>query len=56
MAAQFQEHYVTFDPKAYDRLFDEELEKVIARTSDPAHRQIPRKDERIRLGVGGTAR
>jgi hypothetical protein len=34
------EHYVTFDPKAYDRLFDEELEKVIARTSDPAHRQI----------------
>jgi hypothetical protein len=38
--AQFQEHYVTFDAQAYDRLFDEELEKVIQRTRDPAHRQI----------------
>jgi hypothetical protein len=37
--AQFQEHYVTFDPAQYNRLFDEELEKVIARTSDPTHRQ-----------------
>jgi hypothetical protein len=37
--AQLQETYVTFDPKQYDRLFDEELEKVIARTSDPGHRQ-----------------
>jgi hypothetical protein len=34
-----QETYITFDPQAYDRLFDEELEKVIARTSDPKHRQ-----------------
>ena len=33
------ENYVTFDPQQYDRLFDEELEKVIARTSDPTHRQ-----------------
>ena len=33
------ENYVTFDPKAYNRLFDEELEKVIARVANPAHRQ-----------------
>ena len=33
------ETYVTFDPKQYDQLFDEELEKVIARTSDAKHRQ-----------------
>jgi hypothetical protein len=38
--ARFQENYVTFDPTQYNRLFDDELEKVIARTSDPAHRQI----------------
>ena len=30
---------VTFDPKQYNQLFDEELQKVIARTSDPAHHQ-----------------
>ncbi len=30
---------ITFDPKQYNQLFDEELQKVIARTSDPAHRQ-----------------
>ena len=34
------ESYVTFDRDQYNRLFDEELEKVIARTSDPAHQQI----------------
>ena len=34
------ENYVTFDPNQYDRLFDEELEKVIARTQDPAHHQV----------------
>jgi len=38
--AEFRETYFTFDPQQYNRLFDEELERVIARTSDPAHRQI----------------
>ena len=33
------ETYFTFDPKEYNELFDKELEKVIARTSDPKHRQ-----------------
>jgi hypothetical protein len=33
------ETYYTFDRQAYDRLFDEELRKVLARTTDPAHRQ-----------------
>jgi hypothetical protein len=33
------ETYFTFNPTQYDRLFDEELEKVIARTSDAQHRQ-----------------
>jgi hypothetical protein len=37
------ETYVTFDPKQYDQLFDEELEKVIARTSDAKHRQALEK-------------
>jgi hypothetical protein len=29
------ETYFTFDPQAYNRLFDDELEKVIARVRDP---------------------
>ncbi len=33
------ETYYTFDPAEYNHLFDQELEKVIARTHDPAHRQ-----------------
>ena len=33
------ETYYTFDPKQYNHLFDQELEKVIAKTTDPAHRQ-----------------
>ena len=33
------ENYVTFDPTAYNHLFDKELEKVIARTSDAKHRE-----------------
>ena len=33
------ETYFTFDPKEYNELFDKELEKVIGRTRDPAHRQ-----------------
>ena len=33
------ESYVTFDPKQYNDLFDQELAQVIARTHDPAHRQ-----------------
>ena len=33
------ETYFTFDPKEYNELFDKELEKVIARTSDAKHRQ-----------------
>ncbi len=37
------ETYVTFDPKQYDQLFDEELERVIARTSDAKHRQALEK-------------
>ena len=31
--------WYSFDPQAYNRLFNDELEKVIARTSDPAPRQ-----------------
>jgi hypothetical protein len=34
------ENYVTFDPAQYNQLFDAELERVIARTHEPAHRQI----------------
>jgi hypothetical protein len=34
------ETYFTFDPKQYNQLFDDQLEKLIARTSDPAHRRI----------------
>ncbi len=34
------ENYYTFDPKAYDTLFNDELQKVISRTSDPTHRQV----------------
>jgi hypothetical protein len=34
------ETYYSFDPAQYNRLFDEELGKVIARTSDPEHRKI----------------
>ena len=37
--SQLQETYFTFDPKEYDELFDKELQKVIAGTSDPVHRQ-----------------
>ena len=33
------ENYFTFDPAEYNELFDKELEKVIARTSDAKHRQ-----------------
>ena len=33
------ETYFSFDAKQYNRLFDSELEKVIARTSHPAYRQ-----------------
>jgi len=33
------ETYYTFDSAQYDRLFDEELQKVLARTTDPTHRQ-----------------
>ena len=36
---RLDETYYGFDPQQYDALFDGELEKVIARTSDPAHRQ-----------------
>ena len=32
------ETYYTFNPAEYNRLFQDELEKVIARTNDPAHR------------------
>jgi hypothetical protein len=34
------ETYFTFDPQAYNRLFDDELEELIARTSDPTHKEI----------------
>ena len=37
--SSLDESYITFDPKQYNQLFDEQLEKVIAITSDPAHRQ-----------------
>ncbi len=35
-----RETYFTFDPRTYDKLFNSELEKVIARVRDPAHRQV----------------
>ena len=34
------ETYFTFDRQAYNQIFDSELEKVIARVRDPAHRQV----------------
>ena len=37
--ANLQETYFTFDPAEYNALFDEELERVIAKTRDPVHRQ-----------------
>jgi hypothetical protein len=39
----FGETYYGLDPKQYNRLFDEELERVIAKTRDPAHRQALEK-------------
>ena len=33
------ETYYTFDPKQWNDLFDQELQKVFARTTDPQHRQ-----------------
>ncbi len=38
--SQLKETYFSFDPEQYDQLFDNELEKVIQRVQDPAHRQI----------------
>lgn len=38
--SQLKETYFTFDPKQYNRLFDDELEKLLQRVRDPAHRQI----------------
>jgi hypothetical protein len=37
---RLDETYYSFDPAQYNELFDEELEKVIKRVRDPAHRQI----------------
>ena len=37
--AQLQETYYGLDPAAYNQLFDQELERVIAKTHDLAHRQ-----------------
>ena len=36
---QFLETYYTFNRAEYDAIFDEELERTINRTTDPAHRQ-----------------
>ena len=33
------EAYYTFNRAEYDRIFDGELQKVLARTTDPKHRQ-----------------
>ena len=38
-APPLAETYYSLDPAEYNELFDEELEKVIQRTQDPAHRQ-----------------
>ena len=35
-----RETYFSFDPQAYNELFNSELEKVIARVRDPAHREV----------------
>ncbi|MGO9108921.1 MAG: hypothetical protein ACLP9L_06775 [Thermoguttaceae bacterium] len=48
--ANLQETYYGLDPAAYNQLFDQELEKVIQRVRDPAHRQAL---ERMR-GFGWT--
>jgi hypothetical protein len=37
---RLSETYYTFDPEQYNQLFNQELQQIIARTSDPAHRQI----------------
>ena len=37
--SQLAETYFSFDPRAYNSLFDSELDKVITRVKDPAHRQ-----------------
>ena len=36
---QLLETYYTFDPKQWNDLFDQELQKVFARTTDPQQRQ-----------------
>ncbi len=41
--ANLQETYFGLDPKQYNQLFDEELERVIAKTRDPAHREALEK-------------
>jgi hypothetical protein len=33
------ENYFSFDPQQYNRLFQEELEKLLQRVTDPAHRE-----------------
>lgn len=57
---RLDETYYGLDPAEYNRFFDAELEKVIAKTRDPAHREALEKMRRIRLdglhrrcGAGG---
>jgi hypothetical protein len=37
---ELHETYYSFNPAQYNRLFEDELEQLIQRVSDPAHRQI----------------
>lgn len=37
---QLLETYFTFDPAQYNALFEDELEKLLQRVTDPAHRQV----------------
>jgi len=48
---RLDETYFTFYPAEYNRLFDEELRQVIARTSDAAPPANLKKDVGIRLDV-----
>ena len=41
------ETYFTFDAAQYNQLFANELEKLLQRVSDPAHRQVLERMRRV---------
>jgi hypothetical protein len=50
------ETWFTFKPQDLDRLFDEELEKVIARTTDPDDGALPWRPSSVLTKVAATER